>query len=255
MLMDRKRGRAVRGTACAALSAALLMGAGSPASADDSDARLVLSVDGTVWVQDVLTEMFDSGHVWVPGDSSTYTVLFRNDSGEPAHAFADLVLTGPAAELFEARLRMDQAPWAKAPTSPVLDVAAGQVVRLDLELTLASTHETIRTAREGDVSAQVTLRGTDPGTGGGVSDPGAGPGTGGASQGSGPGAGHGGVAGGSSEAAGQLAWTGWSSAGALTLALTALVTGLGIVVSRRSRRRRGEGGHGPLAPGDVTTLR
>lgn len=164
MTITRILRRRALGAGLAAIAATLGPAPLAHAEIDD-DARLVLSVDGSAWVSDVLTPMFEASHVWTAGDSGTYSVLFRNDSGEPAQAFAEFVLEGPAAEVLEARLRMDDEPWALGPTSSVIDVAAGQVVQLDLELTIPSTAASVRTALGAEVSAIVTLRGEVPETG------------------------------------------------------------------------------------------
>lgn len=251
MLSDRRRTSRRLGARGRWVGIILAVVAAAPwtAAAADDDPRLVLSSDGSAWISDVVTPMFDSSHVWVPGESGSYSVLFRNDSDEPAEAFAELVLAGPAAEVFESRLRMDEHPWAAGPTSPVLPVAPGQVVRLDLELTLPDTTATLRTALAADVSARVTLRAQTPETRPDIDSEGDtdGPESAGTgdlpgsettvSSGSSGSSGITSVADGSSSAGRDvLAWTGASPA--LLVALSVLLAGSGALVVVRHRRRR-----------------
>lgn len=221
------------GSAGAVLAVGSLATAAPVASAASADPpRLVLSVDGQAWVRDVTTPVFDPGHVWTAGDTATYTVLFRNDSGEDAEGFAEMNLTGRAAEMFETRLRVDAGAWVPGPRSQVVPVAPGQVVRVELDLTLSSTSTNPRESRTADLAATVTLRGE--GAGAGIDpdprpspDPGTRDGTGAVS-----GPGTGGVG------SGTLATTGasvvWVAAAALALGLTGRWL---LVVARRGSRR------------------
>ena len=163
----------IRRMGVAAVAVALLA---VPAPAHASNAtvegpRLNLSVDGEVWVQDITTPVFEPAHVWVPGDSMTYTVMFRNDSGETAEGFGTLALEGAANDLLHTRLRVDGGGWKDGPQSEVVQVAPGQVVRLDMELSLPTGGVNPRTALYSDLQATVTLRGEDGSTGNPDPDP------------------------------------------------------------------------------------
>lgn len=226
------RRRVGAGLTGAVLAVGSLAAAAPGASAAPADPpRLVLSVDGQAWVRDVTTPVFDPGHVWTAGDTATYTVLFRNDSGEDAEGFAEMTLTGPAAEMFETRLRVDAGAWVPGPRSQVVPVAPGQVVQVEMDLTLSSTSTNPRESRTADLAATVTLRGEGPGAGTGPEAPGPRPGPDpGTGAASGPGTwGPGG---------GILAVTGasvaWTAAAALALGLTG--RWLLVVARRRSRR-------------------
>lgn len=127
----------VRTALTAAAAAVGVMGTLTPATAADSDQpRLLLSVDGQAWAREVTTTMFDPNHVWVPEDSATYSVLFRNNSGQDAEGFGQVQLTGPGAHMFTTRLRVDNGPWHTGTQSPTVTLAADQSAQLDIELTL-----------------------------------------------------------------------------------------------------------------------
>lgn len=194
----------------------------APAAAAEGD-RLLLSVDGALWVRDVTTPIYDPTHLWVPGDSMTYTVLFRNESGEPAQGFGELKLDGAPEGMFESKLRLDDRPWVDGPRSEVLDVAPGQVVRLQMELTMLADAPNPRAQVEAPIAATVTLRG-------GVDD-------------SGTDAGQGGPGGGwVRPGPGWLATTGASVAWLVALAAIGLAVGAALFGA--ARRRRTEDDHG-----------
>lgn len=59
------------------LTAAMVLAAVAPASADD---KIGLSPDGEQWVDSLSQPLFDSDTVWVPGDSRTVSFYVRNQA-------------------------------------------------------------------------------------------------------------------------------------------------------------------------------
>lgn len=239
MLRETRGEREGRRTRAAGL-AALALAAGTAVLAPPSawaapageEPRLVISVDGQAWVRDVTTPVFDPAHVWTPADSKTYTVQFRNDSGQDAEGFAELSLGGAAADLFDTRLRVDSGPWVAGPRSETVAVAPGQVVVVEMDLAVSETSTNPLTSVAADLAATITLRGTEPDPGDPV-DPG---GSGGAddragTSGTGTGPGSGG---------GVLATTGTTVAWAGALALGALLAGRSLHAATRRRSRLNE---------------
>lgn len=149
--------RVMRSASIAAMSVVLAVGlTAQPATAKDP---LVVSLDTETWTQDITTELFPSSWAWVAGDSKVHTVWFRNDSGEDATAVAEIDLSGPDATLFDSRLRVDAATWVPGPATASFAVAPGEVVRVDMELSLSATSTNPRRTAVVPVQAIITLTG------------------------------------------------------------------------------------------------
>lgn len=234
----------------AALAVVLLLA--PPASAADPGEEVGLSRDGVTWSPDLTTDLFDPAMVWVPGDDEVTTLYVRNQSGDPARGFAQ-VLVGPEDEEFaedlRVRTRYDGGAWTVGATSPTTGLAAGAVLRIDIGVQFDPVSGNESEVRAVPLAVRVVLAGTIPGrdvdptptpgtpvggAGGGdvlspagtpvIGDVAAGPGNGG--SGTGAGGRYGGLLG----ATGADALRVLVAAGALVL------TGAWFVVARRHRR-------------------
>ncbi|MCL2455300.1 MAG: hypothetical protein FWD18_08410 [Micrococcales bacterium] len=126
-----------RGALVLALGLVASMVCVQPAAADDApDGAVELSADGTVWSQDLVADLFSPPMVWVPGDVGTATLYVRSRACVEAVVLAEVTIGSDVqlADDLGVRTRTDGGPWAGS-SSPSFTVAAGQVARLDVEVT------------------------------------------------------------------------------------------------------------------------
>lgn len=250
--MNRTPRRALTRLVAASATAVVLAAsvAAGPARAGDP---VQVSLDGaTGWSDDLTSALFDSTWRWTPGDASgAVTSLYvRNDSGADARATVDLQVLDVPAGLFVPEVQVDGGPWLATPAVDAVPMTPGQVVKVDMRLSIPQDHlVNPPAAAPGCAFATVTL--TMDGDGGSGGGGGTGPGGGGDTPGGG-GTGSGGAGADGSSATGgpSTAAAGSGSAGALAVtgsetvrillasgALTVAGVFLGVVARRRREAR------------------
>ncbi|GIG26866.1 hypothetical protein [Cellulomonas denverensis] len=232
----------------AALAVVLLLA--PSASAANPGEEVGLSRDGVTWSPDLTTDLFDPAMVWVPGDDEVTTLYVRNQSGEPARGFAQ-VLVGPEdaefAEDLRVRTRYDGGAWTVGATSRTTGFAVGAVLRIDIGVQFDPVSGNESEGRAVPLAVRVVLASVIPGR---DVDPTPSPGTpvGGAGGGAVPApagapvvgdvaAGDGAVgAGAAVRYGGLLGATGADALRVLVAAGVLVLTGAWFLVARRHRR-------------------
>jgi hypothetical protein len=123
------------------------------------DGAVELSADGTTWSKDLAADLFDPNLVWVPGDVGTATLYVRSLACQTGAGRADITLGPQSAVLvtdLAVRSRVDEGAWTGS-SAPSFTVTAGQVTRIDVEVTYQPGSGNASQARTVPMTVVVTV--------------------------------------------------------------------------------------------------